>query len=103
MNEAVDAPTGQPGIGGALGGCDLTMRPAMADAVIPERRDEADEGMVRAEDLSRQLRDLPPDLVQLPLVIGSQRRLRVKLGEVRLDRFQARLGHIQSLGDLRKG
>ena len=79
------------------------MRSLMADAVIPERRDKADEGMVRAEDLGRQLRDLPSDLVQLPLVIGSQRRLRVKPGEVLLERFQAGLDHIQPLGDLRKG
>ena len=75
----------------------------MAEAVIPERRDEADDGMVRAEDLGRQLRDLPPDFVQLPLVIGSQWRLRVKPGEVILERFQAGLDHIQSPGELRKG
>ncbi len=75
----------------------------MAKAVIPQRGDEADEGMVRAEDLGRQLRDLPADLVQLALVIGSQRRLGGKRGEVLLERFQAGLDHIQSLGDLRKG
>ena len=66
MNEAVDAHTGQPRTGGALGGCDLTMRPVMTDALS---RRGAHEGMVRAEDLGRQLRDLPPDLVQLPLLI----------------------------------
>ena len=103
MHDAVDAPTGQPGTGGALGGGDLAMRPAMADAVIPERRDEADEGMVRAEDLSRQLRDQPTNRTQLPLMLCRRWHVRVTRGEVRLDRCQARLGHIQSLGDLRKG
>ena len=75
----------------------------MANAVIPERGDEADEGMVRAEDLGRQLRDLAPDLVQLPLVIGSQRRLRVKPGEMLLDSFQVSLDHVQPLGDPQRG
>jgi hypothetical protein len=42
MNEAVDAHTGQPRTGGALGGGDLAMRPVMPGEL-------SDKGMVRAE------------------------------------------------------
>ena len=68
----------------------------MADAIFPERRHE---GMVRAEHVGRQVRNQPPNLAQLLLMMCSRWRLWVKPSEVLLDRFQARLGHVQTLGD----
>ena len=44
----------------------------MTDALFPERRHE---GMVRAEYVGRQVRNQPPNLAQLLLLMCSRRRL----------------------------
>jgi hypothetical protein len=100
MDGAVDARSGQPSTEGALGGCDHTVPPLMTDAPIPERRNE---GMVRAEQVGRQLRNPQLNLAQLVLLMFSRRRVRGARCQVLLDRVQTRLDHVQAPGDLDKG
>ena len=96
MNEAVNAHTGQPRTGGTLGGCDLAMRPVMTDEL-------SDQGMVGAEQVGCQVRHPPLNLAQLPLIRLSRWRLRVKPGQVRLDRIQTRLDQVEAAGHLNEG
>ncbi len=96
MNEAVDAHTAQPRTGSALGEDDDLTRPLMPDELSDKR-------MVRAEQVGRQLRHPQLDLAQLLLMVACQGRARGTPGEVRLDRVQTLLDHIQVASHLDEG
>ena len=96
MNEAVNAHTGQPRTSGLLGGGDYLTRPLMTDEL-------SDQGMVRAEQVLRQLRHSPLNLTQLLLMVLGQGRARRTPGAVRLDRVQTRLDYVEAADHLDEG
>ena len=96
MNEAVDAHTGQQRTEGALGGCDLAMRPVMTDEL-------SDQGMVGAEQVGCQVRHPPLNFAQLLLMVFCQGCARRTPGAVRLDRIQTRLDQVEAAGHLNEG
>ena len=57
-----------------------------------------DEGMLRAEQVSRLLRNQQLNLAQFLLIRFCRWRVRGKPSEVLLDRVQTLLGHVQAAG-----
>ena len=92
----MDAHVGQPGTEGALSEYDDLKRLRVTDKL-------SNQGMVHAKQLGCQLRNPQLNLAPFLFMLCCWRCVESKPGEVRLDRVQLLLGHVQAADHLDEG